>query len=409
MVSGDTGDAVNMMASPSWHDEPDFSLVNGGLLYQLFRFLKAAGDGRSHLLLRVILFFLPGWVPLLILSAMKGTAISGELDLPFLRDLGVYTRFLAAVPLLLIGEVLVDRWLRDVVGYIRWSGLVPEEVRPAFNNAIRMVSRLRDSVVPELGLLLPVIILFLVGPPLELREGITSWKTLAGTGRHISPAGWWYALVSLPLYQFLLFRWLWRFLIWACFLWRLSRLSLRILATHPDRAGGLGFMAMGHGTFGIVIFAASSVMAVGLAEQIVFAHASLPDFEILIATYVLLVLMVFLAPLAFFSPLLISAKRRALSEYATLVDEHHRLFAEKWFRERAGREGEHESILGNPDASSLADINSGYETVHNMVVLIITPRLVIGFALATLLPMAPLVLTIIPFKELLTKIAGILL
>jgi hypothetical protein len=271
------------------------------------------------------------------------------------------------------------------------------------------VSLLRDSVVPELVLFLPVIVLFLVGPALDLPEGITSWKATDRAGTQFTLAGWWYALVSLPIYQFLHLRWLWRFVIWAYFLWRLARLPLQILPTHPDRTGGLGFMTVGHSTFSLVIFASSSVVAASLAEQIMVAHASLFDFQVLIATYVVLVLVVVLAPLCFFSPVLSAAKRRGLSSYATLIDQHHRLFAEKWFRARDDKESGSESILGNPDASSLADINSGYEAVHKMTILVVTPRLVIDFARAAVLPMAPLVLTVIPFRELLKKLAGLLM
>lgn len=387
-------------------DDADFSLVKGGLLYRLFCFLKVAGEDR--LLLRVVLFFLLAWIPLLILSVMEDTATNGRLDIPFFLDLDVNTRIIAAVSLFLIGEIPVDRRLQEVVEYMRRSGLVPDKARAAFNAAIRMVSLLRDSVVPELALFLPVIILFLVGPALELPEGITSWKVTGGADKQVTLAGWWYALVSLPIYQFLYLRWLWRFVIWACFLWRLARLPLQILPTHPDRAGGLGFITVGHSTFSLVIFASSSVIAANLAGQIMVAHKSLLDFQALIATHVVLVLLVFLAPLCFFSPILLSAKRRGLSDYAALVDQHHRLFAEKWFREGDGRTGENASILGNPDASSLADINSGYVTVHNMSILVVTPRLAISLALAAVLPMAPLVLTVIPFRELLKKLVGLL-
>jgi hypothetical protein len=40
-------------------------------------------------------------------------------------------------------------------------------------------------------------------------------------------------LRSLPLFQF----------VWARFLWQVSRLELQLLPTHPDRCGGLGFLA----------------------------------------------------------------------------------------------------------------------------------------------------------------------
>lgn len=398
-----------MSASPV-RDDPDFSLVQGGALYRLFRFLGVSGYGRRDVFRRIAVFFLVGWVPLVVLCFAEGTLMTGRVKIAFLQDFGAHARLLAAVPLFVIAEGLVDRWLRDVVGYIRCSGLVPDAARSSFDAAVLQVSHARDALVPELLLLIPVIIVFMVGPPLEMPGDVTNWKRAAatsGAGRHFTTAGWWYALVSLPVYQFLLLRWLWRFFIWGRFLWRLARLPLQLLPAHPDRSGGLGYLMVGHGTFSTVIFASSSGAAASLAEQIMFAGASLYDFQRLIVAYALLVVLVFLMPLSFFYPTLLKAKREGLSRYAALVDRHHRLFAAKWLNEKDGGEGE--SILGNPDASSLADINSGYETLRGMGLLLITPRLVVGFALAAILPMAPLVLTVIPLAELLRKAAQLLM
>jgi hypothetical protein len=46
-----------------------------------------------------------------------------------------------------------------------------------------------------------------------------------------------------PLYQFLLVRWYYRMFIWTHFLWRVSRVELSLIPTHPDLVGGLGFLA----------------------------------------------------------------------------------------------------------------------------------------------------------------------
>ena len=49
--------------------------------------------------------------------------------------------------------------------------------------------------------------------------------------------------MSLSLYQFVLLRWYFRLFIWTRFLWQVSRIDLRLIPTHPDRCGGLGFVA----------------------------------------------------------------------------------------------------------------------------------------------------------------------
>src|SRR5262249_59255215 len=61
--------------------------------------------------------------------------------------------------------------------------------------------------------------------------------------RRLTAAGWWFTYVSLPLFQFLLFRWYFRIFIWARFLFQVSRCPLNLVPTHPDRLAGLGFLS----------------------------------------------------------------------------------------------------------------------------------------------------------------------
>jgi hypothetical protein len=40
--------------------------------------------------------------------------------------------------------------------------------------------------------------------------------------------------VSLPVFQFLFWRWNWRLLLWWQLIWRISRLDFQLIPTHPD-------------------------------------------------------------------------------------------------------------------------------------------------------------------------------
>ena len=55
----------------------------------------------------------------------------------------------------------------------------------------------------------------------------------------------WYVGVSVPAFLFLGLRWFWRGFVWSRFLARLSRLDLRLVATHQDGAGGIAFVGGG--------------------------------------------------------------------------------------------------------------------------------------------------------------------
>jgi hypothetical protein len=63
-----------------------------------------------------------------------------------------------------------------------------------------------------------------------------------GTRNFFPRSNGWFVYVSLPVYQFMLFRWLFRIFVWSRFLWQVSRLDLHLVPTHPDRADGLGFV-----------------------------------------------------------------------------------------------------------------------------------------------------------------------
>ena len=85
--------------------------------------------------------------------------------------------------------------------------------------------------------------------------------------------------VSLPLFQFLLLRWYFRLFIWARFLWQVSRIELSLMPTHPDRCGGVGFLASVSNAFSPVLLAQGAVLAGMMANRIFYAGAKLPEFK----------------------------------------------------------------------------------------------------------------------------------
>jgi hypothetical protein len=138
--------------------------------------------------------------------------------------------------------------------------------------------------------------------PFDLPDDVRSWRaTGAGDGAQLTLAGWWYGLVALPLYQFVIGRWGWRLLVWWVFLWRFARLRLQLMPTHPDLAGGLGYLAVAKSHFDLICFAFSAVAAGGYAEQMMYG-ATLKGFALPVLGLVLLNLALFLGPLLFFGP-----------------------------------------------------------------------------------------------------------
>jgi hypothetical protein len=92
---------------------PDVSLVLGGPLFQVLRRAHLADDALVLGRQRVVIALL-AWLPLLLLSTLKGQLMEGGATVPFLFDVQVHIRFLVALPLLIIAELLVHQRARPL-------------------------------------------------------------------------------------------------------------------------------------------------------------------------------------------------------------------------------------------------------------------------------------------------------
>jgi hypothetical protein len=371
------------------------SLVRGGPSYHLARRLGLEPPTTRRRLLKLVLLVLVTWVPLVLLSLLQG----GRVAIPLLHDPMVYSRFLFVVPLLELAQVVVEVSLGVQMRHFLTSGLVAEPDRPAFESARDAVIRLRGSAAVEAmfaGLAVGFSVFTRVVLKLAIHE--STWER---AGTTITAAGWWYILVSLPILFFLLMRWVWIFLLWAAFLFRVSRLDLELTPTHPDHAGGLGFLGWGLASFAIVLLAVSAVLSGSLAGEILFRGSSLDQLKYHVIVFVVLAIAVLHAPLLAFTGRLARCRFRALLEFGTLLGRHDREFDEKWLKPRGA---DRASLLGSPDVSSLAAAGVVYEHVERMRLIPFEKQAVFVLIVAALIPMIPLVGTTIPLREILSKL-----
>ena len=396
-----------MNESSMMKDPTDFSLVLGGPLYQLFRRAHLSGDALELHRRRLVVISLLGWLPLLVLSALKGQLLGRAVAVPFLLDVEVHIRFLVALPLLIEAEVVVHQRMRFVLKQFLERNVIPESARTRFDAAIASAARLRNSVLAEVLLIafvygVGVLIIWRHYAPLET----TTWYTVpAVMGSKLSLAGLWYGYLSLPIFQFLLVRWYFRLFIWARFLWQVSRIDLSLVPTHPDRVGGLGFLSNTAFAFIPLAMAHGTVLSGVITSRIFHLGAALLAFKVEIAVMVVIVECMVFAPLILFAAQLARAKRTGLREYGTLAERYVREFDSKWLRGGAPAD---EPLLGSGDIQSLADLGNSFEVVRGMRILPVTKDAILRLATATLLPIAPLVLTIMPLEELLKMLAGVL-
>jgi hypothetical protein len=288
---------------------------------------------------------------------------------------------------------------------LRTGGLVPESGAKQFDAAVASAVRLRGSVLAE-SLIIAFVYIVIIQVVWRHNSAFatpTWFATPSAAGKELTLAGYWYAYVSLPVFQFMLLRWYFRLFIWARFLLQVSRISLDIIPTHPDGTGGLEFLSLSISAF-IPLIVAHGVMLSGIiADSIFYAGATLTDYKFAIGALVVVVAAVMIGPLMVFAPQLARAKRKAIIEYGALGQRYVQDFDSKWIRGGAPAD---EPLVGSADVQSLADLGNSFEIIKSMATVPLTKSLVITIAAATLLPILPLILTMMPLKDVLKLLMG---
>jgi len=160
------------------------------------------------------------------------------------------------------------------------SGIVDDITRPRFEAAVRTLCRWRDSSLPWFVVITVALTwTFIDRTPNHLDEMSWAFDGRGGLGF----GGIWFAYVVRPIFLGLLLGWLWRIALLAMLILRFSRLGLSLVPSHPDRAGGLGFLEKLPSAFGPVSFGLSAMLASRWAHQIVCHGVTLDSLKLPVA------------------------------------------------------------------------------------------------------------------------------
>lgn len=383
-------------------DEFDFVSTRSGLTNQLTGRIGIM-DPIWRRLVRVLLLVAIAWIPLLMLASISGHVTGLDVGITLLRDPEVNCRFLIALPLLELAEIAVAFSLAAQVRQFVESGIISEGQRERYQSILAGVRRRHHATTTEIVLYLAAVVGSLLMRLVILVDDSSSWERV---GQVITPAGWWQLLVSLPLLYFFLLRAVWVFVLWTWFLFQVSRLDLQLTATHPDHAGGLGFLGWGLAGFSPVVFSFAAIVSAGFATEIFHRGESLDTLKYHLIVYVILITFVVHIPVLPFAIRLSQCRFQSLLEFSSLVWRHDRAFDKKWIHKPQSQN--HEPLLGTPDVQSLADIATGYEHVNDMGVIPIDTKAAMVVVLASVIPMLPLIGTLIPLQEILAKLGELL-
>ena len=388
---------------------PAFSFSQHGPFYRLQRRVGLLSETDPGIARRVALFTLIAWLPIVLLATLQGYALNEHHGRAVLLDFSVYA-FLIAVAAFVLMEQTSDKRMAWLIAQFSARGIVPEASRECLRQARRMVERRTGSPLAEGVILVGAYWLAFVWMQRGAAriEGGTWFGQIVNGDIQFTLAGWWLLLVALPFFWFLLGRWLWRFFTWGRLLRDIARCDLRLVATHPDRCGGLAFIGQYPNTYWLFVFALSTVVAATVLKQVAFGGASLLSFKFALLGLIVFLLLAFVVPLLAFTPVLLKLKKQGLSRYGALVSRHNLAFEARWIDgEPAGSAGE--KSLGSPDMSSLADLSAGYELVRKIRPIPVTKQSIGPLILAALLPLAVVAATQAPFRQILDAIKDLLL
>jgi hypothetical protein len=382
-------------------------LFDGGPPLWLHRSLGFIRPRRLRVSTRALCVALIGWAPLAALAAAEALILRRPMSMSFFSDFGAYARYLVALPALIFAVADCLPRLGCIVRHFVEAGIVTGADTVRFQAAVSSTRRLLNSraagVLAALLVYALILALLLRIPAAQLPE----WYRLGARGfPDFSLAGWWHALVSLPLLLVLVFGWLWRLLLWGRFLALTALLNLQLIPSHPDRAGGLRFVSSSLRGFRLFCFAMGAVVAGAVANRVVHEGAALPAFKSLAIGLILFVLFVCVSPLTVFIVKLRDAKRRGMLEYGEFAGSVGRKFELKWLKQPGRPDPD---TLEAPDFSAVIHLDLVAANVYEMRDVPFGTRDLFNVVTATLLPFLPVALLALPLDVIIPRLAKLVL
>jgi hypothetical protein len=329
-----------------------------------------------------------GWLmPVLISFVSTPGAAMG-----LMKSYAIAARTLIAVPVLLAGLTVIELRFREIIGHIYNADLLDAKESSRLDEILATLVRLRDSILPELAMLLIIAARTAAAYKAQMVDEAALVYGNAGD-LHLTLAGWYGILVSATLFQFLLLQNVWKWLLWAFFAFKLSRLDLKLVPTHPDGSGGLGFLGMSPIAFAPTAFALAAVAGAVWRHQIIHNSALLMSFKLSAIVLAIIIAIIALGPLLFFVPKLGAVRRRGILEYSIVGQIQSTEFHHRWILSRTSTNSQVSDI---PEVISLLNYGLEFDRIKALNPFPTDKAALIALALAVVLPVLPTILAVIP-------------
>lgn len=368
-----------------------FSLFEGDLLSRLFSRIGIGARKPSHLFIRVLCFWALTYAPMAILAAVEGLDGTRPPSQNFFYDIAAYAIFFVSTPLFIIAERIISTSTRGAAQRFANHGVLRDSDASELDSLHRALETARKKDLPEVVCLVFAYIFSYYAIYTQCFDLHQTWHAVGPPhNQSLTLAGIWCTGIALPVANYLWLRWVWKSMLWYWYLFKISQFPLQLVATHPDRTGGIGFLSEVQSNFGILILAygIGNVAAV-TAYKLTIEQSSIDVLPVWagIVGFVLGAPTLFLAPLFFFTKQLARCKRRAVERFEERAMERAAMFEKKWLNAvESGVLAE----MGGSDLAGLNNLNNVFDRIQKMRVVPFDLRSIGDLFASAVAPMLPL-------------------
>ncbi|MDF1632994.1 hypothetical protein [Mycoplana sp. MJR14] len=383
----------------------DYRAYQGGPFFELQKRMGLLRRDALNARRRALLYVAIAWLVPLVLALPESLRLR-PFGMTYIADVGLWGRFVLAIGAVVLAEEQVEERLRVKLRHFAAAPLIAPDSMPAAARAVNRALRLRNSRGAEVLCLLVAYALSAWALRYELKGDAYFWAaSVTETGRHITLAGWWALLVSLPLFWFLVLRGFWRHFVWSQLLRAIARLELRLVASHPDGKGGLAFLADYPNAYMTFMFGLSCALAAGFAQHISAETLSVKMLTTVMGVWLAVVLGFFVWPLSAFARPLRRLREGTMLAAAALATRRQRQDERKVLSRNIAAEGTDEPAADAeiPDPAKL------FEAARKLKGGLLSRSAVLPLSAMALLPFAIVGLTQISFEDVLSLVKKLLL
>jgi hypothetical protein len=377
----------------------NLSIVRDDVIFRVQKRLGLIAGPSMSTLRRALLFAAVSWLPVAIWALVTGRAFNGTGHDSLAAHFGLHVRCLIAIPMMILAEGIAHKAVPEFLRNFVDTGIVTQASLAEFRARVASVARLRERAFPWVVIIGAVLAWSTAGALFSHPEDMAWGNTHIDLG-DIPFGGWWFLVVIRPMFTVLVLAWLWRACLVFVLLWKIARMPLSLVPSHPDRAGGLSFVERLAFAFSPVVFAVSCAAAASFAHDVVYHGVNPTEIKTLLLASALLASVIFLIPFVPLCMALGRLKRRAILEYGSLVAHYDRLVHMRWIE---GKDIGTPEILDTPELGPVADIHAIYDAVASIRAIPVSKVALAAVAIPAALPMLYVFAMQMPLADILGK------